>query len=113
MEHTLRVVTINDNKNDTFSILTNDFDLNAEELGEMYRYRWQIELFLKWLKQHAQIKYFYGTSETAIINQLLLALMTYCSLILLKLEIEIEYKKELLTLQRMLTACLFEYYDSF
>ena len=111
MEHPLRVVTIDDNINEAFSILTNDFDLSAEELGEIYRYRWQIELFFKWLKQHAQIKHFYGTSETAVINQLLIALMTYCTLILLKLEIE--YKRDLLTLQRMLIACLFESYDSF
>ena len=69
------------------------------------------QLFFKWLKQHAQIKHFYGTSENAVTNQLLLALMTYCSLILLKLEIE--YKRDLLTLQRMLIACLFESYDSF
>ena len=111
MEHTLRVVTIDDEVNEPFSILTNDFDLSAEELGDIYRYRWQIELFFKWLKQHAQIKHFYGTSETAVINQLLLALMVYCTLILLKLEIE--YQKDLLTFQRMLTACLFESYDLF
>ncbi len=111
MEHTLRVVTIDDEVNEPFSILTNDFDLSAEELGDIYRYRWQIELFFKWLKQHAQIKHFYGTSETAVINQLLLALMAYCTLILLKLEIE--YQKDLLTFQRMLTACLFESYDLF
>lgn len=47
---------------------------------------WQIELFFKWLKQHAQIKHFYGTSEIAVINQLLLALMTYTALVLLKLD---------------------------
>ena len=111
MKHTLREVTIDDNINEPFSILTNDFDLSAEELGEIYRYRWQIELFFKWLKQHTQIKHFYGTSETAVTHQLLLALMTYCTLILLKLEIE--YKRDLLTLQRMLIACLFESYDSF
>ena len=111
MKNTLREVTIADNINEPFSILTNDFDLSAEELGEIYRYRWQIELFFKWLKQHAQIKHFYGTSETAVINQLLLALMTYCTLVLLQLEIE--YKRDLLTLQRMLIACLFEGYDSF
>lgn len=66
MEHILRVVTIDDEVNEPFSILTNDFDLSGKELGEIYRYRWQIELFFKWLKQHAQIKHFYGTSENAV-----------------------------------------------
>ncbi|ACL22654.1 transposase IS4 family protein [Desulfitobacterium hafniense DCB-2] len=111
MKHTLREVTIDDNVNEPFTILTNDFDLSAEELGEVYRYRWQIELFFKWLKQHAQIKHFYGTSEAAVINQIRLDLMTYCTLILLKLEVE--HQRDLLTLQRMLIACLYESYDEF
>lgn len=84
MEHKLRVITIDDSVNEPFSIVTNDFARSAEEFGEIYRYRWQIELFFKWLKQHSQIKHFYGASETAVINQILLALMTYCALILLK-----------------------------
>lgn len=111
MKNTLREVTIDDTINEPFTILTNDFNLSAEELGEIYRYRWQIELFFKWLKQHAQIKHFYGTSESAVTNQILLALMTYCSLVLLKLEVE--YQRDLLTLQRLLIACLFESYEEF
>jgi len=111
MEHKLRVITIDDSVNEPFSIVTNDFNRSAEEFGEIYRYRWQIELFFKWLKQHAQIKHFYGTSETAVINQLLLALMTYCTLILLKLEVK--YERDLLTMQRTVIACLFESYHSF
>lgn len=99
MKHKLRVITIDDSVNEPFSIVTNDFNRSAEEFSEIYRYRWQIELFFKWLKQHAQIKHFYGTSETAVINQLLLALMTYCALVLLK--------------QRSIISCLFESYDSF
>jgi len=69
------------------------------------------QLFFKWLKQHVQIKHFYGTSETAVINQLLLALMTYCALILLKLEID--DKRDLLNLQRIAIPCLCESYDLF
>ncbi|TYL13594.1 hypothetical protein MTAT_09900 [Moorella thermoacetica] len=41
-------------------IVTNDFKLTAEELSELYRNRWQIELFFKWIKQHLQVKHFYG-----------------------------------------------------
>ncbi|GAB6175080.1 hypothetical protein JCM15765_45580 [Paradesulfitobacterium aromaticivorans] len=111
MEHKLRVITIDDGVNEPFSIVTNDFKRSAEEFGEIYRYRWQIELFFKWLKQHAQIKHFYGTSETAVTNQLLIALMTYCALILLKLETG--YERDLLNLQRIAISCLFENYDSF
>ncbi|KJR47529.1 Mobile element protein [Desulfosporosinus sp. I2] len=111
MKHKLRVITIDDSVNEPFSIVTNDFNRSAEEFGEIYRYRWQIELFFKWLKQHAQIKHFYGTSEIAVINQLLLALMTYCALVLLKLEIEDQ--RDLLNLQRIAISCLFESYDSF
>lgn len=111
MENKLRVITIDDSVNEPFSIVTNDFDKSAEEFGEIYRYRWQIELFFKWLKQHAQIKHFYGTSEAAVINQLLLALMTYCALVLLKLEIK--DKRDLLNLQRITISCLFESYESF
>ena len=111
MKHKLRVITIDDSVNEPFSIVTNDFNRSAEEFSEIYRYRWQIELFFKWLKQHAQIKHFYGTSETAVINQLLLALMTYSALVLLKLEIEDQ--RDLLNLQRSVISCLFESYNSF
>lgn len=111
MKNKLRVVTIDDGDNEPFSIVTNDFNLSTEELSNIYRYRWQIELFFKWLKQHAQIKHFYGKSETAVINQLLLALMTYCALILLKLQTG--YERDLLDLQRTVIACLFESYECF
>jgi hypothetical protein len=111
MKNKLRIVTIDDGDNEPISIVTNDFSLSTEELSNIYRYRWQIELFFKWLKQHAQVKHFYGKSETAVINQLLLALMTYCALMLLKLETG--YERDLLDLQRAVIACPFESYESF
>jgi hypothetical protein len=49
-----------------FNFLTNNFVFSAQTIADLYRYRWQIELFFKWIKQHLQIKSFYGTSENAV-----------------------------------------------
>lgn len=65
-------------------LLTNQFDLTADEIGEMYRSRWAIETFFKWMKQHIKIKSFYGTSENAVMNQVWMALIAYCLLTLVK-----------------------------
>ena len=111
MKYKLRLITVYDSENKPVTIVTNVFDLSKEEIADIYRYRWQVELFFKWLKQHAQIKHFYGLSDTAVINQLLIALLTYCLLLLLKLEMD--YKGDLLKLQRELIACLFEPYQEF
>jgi hypothetical protein len=50
--------------------LTNNFELNAKTIADLYRSRWQIELFFKWIKQHLRIKAFYGTSENAVKTQI-------------------------------------------
>lgn len=82
MKHTLRVIEIADSSTgEPMYIATNCFDLTAEEITGIYRLRWQIELFFKWIKQHLKIKKFYGTSLNAIQNQLHSALIL---LILLK-----------------------------
>nr|NNM90202.1 transposase [Bacilli bacterium] len=59
-------------------------ELNAQEIGALYRKCWQIELFFKWIKQHLVIKRFYGTSKWAVYNQLWLALITYGLLVKLR-----------------------------
>lgn len=63
-----------DTKGNILRLITNRFDLGADEISEIYCSRWVIELFFKWLKQHVEIKHFYGMSETAIHNQFTLRL---------------------------------------
>ncbi|MCR4441569.1 MAG: transposase, partial [Peptococcaceae bacterium] len=83
----------------------------AEEISAIYRYRWQIELFFKWIKQHLRVKHFYGTSEQAVENQIFIALITYCLLMLMKLKVG--YRGPLLTIKRLLHTCLCESFKSF
>jgi hypothetical protein len=111
MKNPLRLVETEDTQGNPVIIITNDFKLKAEEIGTIYRYRWQIELFFKWIKQHLQVNHFYGTSEQAVENQIFIALITYCLLILLKLKVG--FKGPLLTIKRLLHTCLCESFNSF
>ena len=61
-----------------FSFLTNAFHLNSLQVAELYRNRWQVELFFKWLKQHLKIKKFWGTTENAVRIQIFSAICAYC-----------------------------------
>ncbi len=58
--------------------LTNAMDLTAQQIADLYKNRWQIELFFKWLKQHLKIKKFWGTTENAVRIQIRAAITTYC-----------------------------------
>ena len=91
--------------------MTNDFKLKAKAIGDIYRYRWQIELFFKWLKQHFSVKHFYGNSQPAVENQLFIALCSYCLLMLIKLETG--FSKTLLELSRILKVSLYEPFTAF
>lgn len=76
---TLRLVRYHDaEQNRDFAFLTNAFSLTALEVANLYRHRWQIELFFKWLKQHLKIKRFWGTTENAARIQISVAIITYC-----------------------------------
>ena len=57
--------------------LTNNFELPALTVAELYRCRWQVELFFKWIKQHLRIKAFFGTSENAVKTQVWIAVSVY------------------------------------
>lgn len=85
MKHELRLVVTKDTEGNPVMILTNVFEKSSEEIGSIYRNRWKIELFFKWIKQHLQIKHLYGQSAVAVENQIMLALLTYCAVMLLKL----------------------------
>ncbi len=62
----------------TFIFLTNNFELTAEQVASLYKNRWQVELFFKWIKQHLKIKAFWGTSENAVRIQVYSAIIAYC-----------------------------------
>jgi IS4 transposase len=74
----LRRVTVHREDHDTaLVLLTNDFKRSAEEIAALYKQRWQIELFFKWLKQNLKIRRFLGRSETAVKTQIYIAIITY------------------------------------
>lgn len=87
MENVVRLIHTTDSEGNLLAIVTNRFDLEADEIGDMYRKRWAIETFFKWLKQHIRIKWFYGTSEQVVMNQVWIALIAFCLLVLVKQEI--------------------------
>ena len=105
-ENVFRLIEVFDTKGNTLRLITNRFDLSADEISEIYRSRWAIELFFKWLKQHVEIKHFYGTTENALQNQFYLALITYCLHVLIRLETK--SKKSLLRINRWLKAALWK-----
>lgn len=75
----LRLVRFYDAEQDrTFMYLTNAFHLSALEVANLYKNRWQIELFHKWIKQHLKIKKFWGTTENAVRIQISAAIIAYC-----------------------------------
>lgn len=111
MKHQLRFIETEDTEGKPVIIITNHFQLDAEEISDIYRYRWQIELFFKWIKQHLRVKHFYGLSPKAVENQLLIALTTYCLLMLLKLKSG--YQGSLLTIKRLVLVCLLEPFTTF
>ena len=74
----LRMITYEDySTNNVYRFLTNNFEYEPLMISELYRERWSVELFFKWIKQHLHIKSFYGTSENAIYTQIWIAVCTY------------------------------------
>lgn len=74
----------------TFVFLTNNNELSALEIALLYKNRWQVELFFKWIKQHLKIKSFWGTSENAVRIQIYTAIITYCLVAIVGHDLKIE-----------------------
>ena len=90
----------------TFEFLTNHFALPAHTVTELYRYRWRVELFFKWIKQHLRIKAFFGTSENAVKTQIWTAISVYVLVAIIKKRLELP--TELYTILQVLSLTLFE-----
>ena len=69
---------------------SNNFDVTAEQIALLYKYRWRVELFFKWLKQHLRVKEFYGTSENAVKIQIYAAIIAYCLVVIVQEEMKLE-----------------------
>ena len=86
--------------------LTNNFDLPALTIAQLYRCRWQVELFFKWIKQHLRIKRFYGTTENAVKTQIWIAIAVYVLVAIVKKRLATE--ASLYTILQILSLTLFE-----
>lgn len=73
-----------------FFYLTNNMDLSAEEIVLLYKNKWQVELFFKWIKQHLKIKAFWGTTENSVRLQIYSAIIVYCLVAIVGKELKIE-----------------------
>jgi len=90
----------------TFNFLTNNFAIPAQTVADLYRYRWQVELFFKWIKQHLRIKSFFGTSENAVKTQIWIAISTYVLIAIIKKRLNLS--TDLYTILQILSLTLFE-----
>ncbi len=102
-----RLVIYEDYATDTvYTFMTNDFDLPALSIAELYRERWKIETFFKWIKQHLHIKAFYGTSQNAVHCQIWIAVCTYLLVAITKKKLDLAIS--LYTFAQTLGLTLFE-----
>lgn len=93
----LRLVTYHDEIHHiTYHFLTNNFEFSAKTIADIYKARWQIELFFKWIKQHLKIKTFLGTSKNAVLTQIWVAMIYY--LLLAWIKFQTKFKGTLLDL---------------
>jgi transposase len=102
-----RVKFFDEHNNRRFSFLSNNFLIPALVVAELYRCRWQVELFFKWIKQHLRIKAFYGTSENAVKTQIWTAVSVYVLVAIVKKQLRLN-DMSLYTILQILSVALFD-----
>ncbi len=102
----LRLVHYRDPDGKDYVFLTNQPDLPAQTVADLYRQRWQIETFFRWIKQNLKIKAFYGTSENAVLIQIWTAMIAYLLLLWLKLKSSVGWS--ILELTRLVKTLIME-----
>jgi IS4 transposase len=103
----IRRIRYFDSKNNkTLVFLTNNFALPAITIANLYRCRWQVELFFKWIKHHLRIKAFYGTTENAVKTQIWIAISVYVLVAIVKKALKLD--QSLYTILQILSLTLFE-----
>ncbi|NIO40665.1 MAG: IS4 family transposase [Anaerolineales bacterium] len=101
-----RIRYYDDEQDRRLVFLTNDFQLPATTIAALYKSRWQIELFFKWIKQHLRIKVFYGTSQNAVKAQIWIAVSVYLLVAIVKKELRVPLP--LYTILQVLSVSIFE-----
>jgi putative transposase len=104
-----KVVYLDAETDITYEFLTNALDIPAATVAELYKERWQIELFFKWIKQNLRVKSFLGTSRNAVMTQLWIALCAYLVLAFLKFQSKLGHSMQ--QMLRLLQLNLFERRD--
>jgi hypothetical protein len=109
LDYPLKIRRIKFKDPDTGKILvflTNNFDLKAADIAQLYKNRWKIELFFKWIKQHLKIKSFWGQSENAVKSQIWIAISVYVLVAIAKKRFMI--KQTLYEILQVLSISIFE-----
>jgi IS5 family transposase len=106
MKHPLRLIETVDSEGRQIQIIVNDAKIPSEEVSTIYRDRWKIELFYKWMKQHMVLKTMYGKSQNAVHNQVYLAMIAFCLTLLL--QADLMYKGTLLVLKKYLAKFILD-----
>jgi len=102
-----RIVFVDLERKKRLTFLTNNFTLSALTIAQLYKKRWDIESFFKWIKQHLHIKSFYGTSENAVKTQLWIAISSYLLVAILRKRLNIQVT--LYTILQFLSVSIFEH----
>lgn len=103
----MRRIKFYDAENDRVLIfLSNNFELKATEIAQLYKHRWKIELFFKWIKQHLKIKSFWGRSENAVKIQIWIAISVYVLVAIAKKKLQL--KQSLYEILQVVSICIFD-----